>query len=186
MPKQLKPKLRPILCTEAPAEARFGLSLFWKRARICQVVGRVHTSQNSQYDTVETKCWDNMHLPDEAYNWTITAIWTTFSEDRRDKRTDDLPMMDSITWPIGAHIKNSYLKVTTIISISGIGILDVLVALGSKSYRWRWWYPHIFDSTNEWDQIWNCLVFMFSITQSAMCFIGLCLTFHGLLWSTGM
>ena len=129
-----------------------------------------------------------MHLPDEAYNWTITTIWATFSEDRRDKRTDDLPMMDSITWPIGKHNKISCLKATNSNFISGIGILDVLVALSSMSYRWRWWYPHIFDSTKEckWDKIWNCLVFMFSITQSAMCFIGLCLTFHGLLWSTGM
>ena len=42
-----------------------------------------------------------MHLPEGAYNLTIAAIWTSFSEDRRDKRTDNLPMMDSIVWPIG-------------------------------------------------------------------------------------
>ena len=51
-----------------------------------------------------------MHLPESSYNLTIAAIWTTFSDDRRDNRTDGLPMMDSIAWPIGADI-NSYFKV---------------------------------------------------------------------------
>ena len=52
-----------------------------------------------------------MPLQEDTYNMTIAAIWTSFSEDRRDKRTDDLPMMDSVAWPIGDQIKNSYFMV---------------------------------------------------------------------------
>ena len=51
-----------------------------------------------------------MPLQEDTYNMTIAAICTSFSEDR-DKRTDDLPMMDSVAWPIGAQIKNSYFMV---------------------------------------------------------------------------
>ena len=29
------------------------------------------------------------------------SVWSAFSSDRRDNRTDNLPMMDSISWPIG-------------------------------------------------------------------------------------
>ena len=52
-----------------------------------------------------------MYLQEDTYNLMIAVIWTSFSEDRRDKRTDDLPMMDSVAWPIGAQIKNSYFVV---------------------------------------------------------------------------
>ena len=45
-----------------------------------------------------------MHLPEKTYNLTIGAIWTSFSEDMQDKRTDDLPLMDSVAWPIGANL----------------------------------------------------------------------------------
>ena len=46
-----------------------------------------------------------MHLPEMAYNLTISTIGNSFSEDRRDKQTDNLPMMGSIAWPIGALMK---------------------------------------------------------------------------------
>ena len=46
-----------------------------------------------------------MHLPEMAYNLTISTIGNSFSENRRDKQTDNLPMMGSIAWPIGALMK---------------------------------------------------------------------------------
>ena len=52
-----------------------------------------------------------MYLPEMAYNLTISTIGNSFSEDRRDKQTDNLPMMGSIAWPIGAQIKKSYFMV---------------------------------------------------------------------------
>ena len=41
-----------------------------------------------------------MYLAKEAANISIADIWPAFALDKRDSRTDDLPMMDSITWPI--------------------------------------------------------------------------------------
>ena len=45
-----------------------------------------------------------MYLPIEDVNISIAKIWTAFALERRDNQTDDLPMMDSIVWPIGIFI----------------------------------------------------------------------------------
>ena len=42
-----------------------------------------------------------MYLPEVDTNFSTAGIWSAFSEERRDNRTDNLPMMDSIAWPIG-------------------------------------------------------------------------------------
>ena len=34
-------------------------------------------------------------------NATIGGIWSAFSWDRRDIEADDLPMMNSVAWPLG-------------------------------------------------------------------------------------
>ena len=124
-----------------------------------------------------------MHLPETAYNLTISTIWTSFSED---KRTDNLPMMGSIAWPIGGQFKIFYFKVLIWNFISAIGILDIIVALSTKSWWCKWWYPHMLSSTTKCDQIWNCLVLIFSLTQGIVCIMTICLAFHSLLVSTGM
>ena len=47
-----------------------------------------------------------MHLPkesDDCSNSTTTGIQSAFSWDSRDTRADDLPMMESIAWPLGEY-----------------------------------------------------------------------------------
>ena len=43
-------------------------------------------------------------------NTTIGGIWSAFSWDRRDIRADDLPMMNSIAWPLGESFEKSCLS----------------------------------------------------------------------------
>ena len=43
-----------------------------------------------------------MHLPEEDRNISIARIVFAFSMDKIDNRTDGLPMMGSIAWPIGS------------------------------------------------------------------------------------
>ena len=48
-----------------------------------------------------------MYLPESAENISrsIAEIWTAFECDEGDNRTDHLPMMDSIAWPIGWRVR---------------------------------------------------------------------------------
>ena len=39
-----------------------------------------------------------MHLPEESAN---ESVWSALSWEKRDVRSDDLPMMNSFLWPIG-------------------------------------------------------------------------------------
>ena len=51
-----------------------------------------------------------MHLPEELDDYgnaTKAGIITAFSWESRDIRADDLPMMDSIAWPLGKYIENN-------------------------------------------------------------------------------
>ena len=57
-----------------------------------------------------------MHLPGEAANISIAVLWSAFSLERRDNRTDDLPMMDTISWPIGIDHRKAIFSVTSIFS----------------------------------------------------------------------
>ena len=43
-----------------------------------------------------------MHLLKGPHNVSIVGAWSAFLEDRKDNQTDNLPMMDSIAWPIGS------------------------------------------------------------------------------------
>ena len=131
-------------------------------------------------------CYVKMHLKEEpTFNLTLAELWTSLSDERRDNRTDDLPLMDSIAWPLGKHSHQKFIPTGYTNFISGIGFLDILMALNSGSYKWRWWYPHVFSSTNNCKKVWNCLVFLFSLTQSFMCILNLCVEFYCLFWSTG-
>ena len=46
-----------------------------------------------------------MRLSEESYNespWTANeSVWTALSWEKRDVRSDSLPMMNSFLWPIG-------------------------------------------------------------------------------------
>ena len=43
-----------------------------------------------------------MYKPDEGQNISsIIELWSVFKANNTDNRTDKLPMMDSIAWPIG-------------------------------------------------------------------------------------
>ena len=48
-----------------------------------------------------------MYLPESAKNISISIaeIWSAFDCDKGDNRTDHLPMMDSIAWPIGWRVR---------------------------------------------------------------------------------
>ena len=63
-----------------------------------------------------------MHLPHVPYNLTVSTILQSFSEDKRDKQTDNLPMMESIAWPIGGQIEKVLFHV-------GLCFMDALFQL---------------------------------------------------------
>ena len=42
-----------------------------------------------------------MHLPEVSTNEAIESVWSALSWEKRDVRSDDLPMMNSFLWPIG-------------------------------------------------------------------------------------
>ena len=46
-----------------------------------------------------------MYLPEVAQNVSISELWSSFAMNSRDNRTDNLPMMDFIAWPIGMYVK---------------------------------------------------------------------------------
>ena len=48
----------------------------------------------------------DMHLPEGAEDAIANGSWTEFFWERRDNRTDCLPMMTSIAWPIGGWKNN--------------------------------------------------------------------------------
>ena len=87
---------------------------------------------------------------------------------------------------ISLEIKKSYLKVLKGNSFSAIGIVDILVALSSRSWWCMWWYPHMVNSTTKCDWIWNCLSLIHSLIQITICSMMVCLSLHGLLCGTGM
>ena len=62
------------------------------------VFGLLHSSSNS----------DKMALSGEigdSSNSTQDGIWSVFSWDQRDIAADDLPMMNSVAWPLGEFSK---------------------------------------------------------------------------------
>ena len=62
------------------------------------VFGLLHSSSNS----------DKMALSEEirdSSNSTNDGIWSVFSWDQRDIAADDLPMMNSVAWPLGEFSK---------------------------------------------------------------------------------
>ena len=61
------------------------------------VFGLLHWSSNS----------DKMALSEEigdSSNSTHDGIWSVFSWDQRDIAADDLPMMNSVAWPLGESL----------------------------------------------------------------------------------
>ena len=71
-----------------------------------------------------------MYLPEVAQNVSISELWSSFAMNSRDNRTDNLPMMDFIAWPIGMYVKwlhtvfRSPEIFTQTYFISGIGSFD--------------------------------------------------------------
>ena len=45
--------------------------------------------------------FSNMYLPEDGNNSSILDLWSAFAMNGTDVRTDNLPMMDFIAWPIG-------------------------------------------------------------------------------------
>ena len=43
----------------------------------------------------------NMHLPEVSADEANESVWSALSWEKRDVRSDDLPMMNSFLWPIG-------------------------------------------------------------------------------------
>ena len=73
-----------------------------------------------------------MHLPREVENG---SLWSALLWEERDFRSDDLPMTNSILWPIGLSCCTSSKKILEIQSVSGMGLLNS--KLGSfHGYRW--------------------------------------------------
>ena len=54
--------------------------------------------------------WLKMHLAERTENMDNVEFLSTFSLGRRDNRTDVLPMMDSIAWPIGLRIYSIWIS----------------------------------------------------------------------------
>ena len=58
-------------------------------------------------------------------NATIGGIWSAFSWDRRDIQADDLPMMNSIAWPLGESFEKSCLSLRKILPLSLLQVVSI-------------------------------------------------------------
>ena len=103
-----------------------------------------------------------MHLAEHKENMDVVEYLSTLSLGRRDNRTDALPMMDSIAWPIGLnkYTNFSYIAINFKF-ILGFAFLDMLLCLsGYKSNDYfclccaRWWvlssFNQMFEQTVQW------------------------------------
>ena len=123
-----------------------------------------------------------MHLPEEDRNISIARIVFAFSMDKIDNRTDGLPMMGSIAWPIGSfNFKMWYFQGSNLLFISGIGGFDMFLGLVGYQLKGRVWLSLISKHNN----VGKCILFLFNLTQCALECVQLYMLSIGLLGITG-
>ena len=118
-------------------------------------------------------------------NFSISDILCKISDDRGHNRTDSLPMMDSIAWPIGSNDElKIYQKVLyTTVSV-GIGFLDAFVLFigGGGGCRVRWHRTLVFVSNYKMGKF---IVLPFCTVECILCFATIFFLCFGILWDTG-
>ena len=75
-----------------------------------------------------------MHLPEKISN---ESIWSTLSWEKRDTRSDALPMMNSFIWPLGKWEKEhicSGLYCDVHVKSTGVGFVNSVLSV--KGHRW--------------------------------------------------
>ena len=106
-----------------------------------------------------------MHLPEEDRNISIPRILFAFSMDKIDNRTDGLPMMGSIAWPIGSfNFKMWYFQGSNLLFISGIGGLDMFLVLVGYHVKGG----ELLCLISKHNNVGKCILLLFNFTQSAL------------------
>ena len=75
-----------------------------------------------------------MHLPEESAN---ESVWSALSWEKRDVRSDALPMMNSFFWPLGEclGVRESFLKLLHLHSAPSLGVGIIHFSLRLNGYR---------------------------------------------------
>ena len=128
-----------------------------------------------------------MHLLLVGNNHTILEILCTLSEDKCDGKTDGLPMMDSLAWPIGSiyMYREGKLPHRNIhLTLSGILLLDACILFlgGAGGYRARWHRNGIFINHLKMGMY---LATSFYMVECVSCFAIICFMCVGIFWDTG-
>ena len=146
-----------------------------------------------------------MHLPAvvvESGNESIYTLWYAFSSERRDIRTENLPMMDSVFWPIGFEPAFGMLCDSDQLFfrhwIAGRVFLLQWVSESMSKVRDLGWimdeYPiictsfsaksieEVLTSSNNCNRITSCLLFSFNLTLCILDWTIFCHILNALLW----